>query len=81
MRGALFDFGAIALAEVTDRTATARIEMRLEMGGRAEQAACVQAKGSFQRLNEPAGGREVHASFEARVWEGDARTIASLAWS
>lgn len=79
MRGAFFDFDALALAEVTDRTA--RIEMRFEMGDRAEQAACVQAKGFFQRLVELAGGRDVHASFEARAWEGDPSTIASLGWS
>ncbi len=79
MRGAFFDFDAISLTEVTDRTA--RIEMRFEMGDRAEQAACVQATGFFQRLVELAGGREVRACFEARAWEGDARTIASLAWS
>lgn len=79
MRSAFFDFDAIGLAEVTDRTA--RIEMRFEMGDRAEQAACVQAKAFFQRLVELAGGRDVHASFEARAWEGDARTLVALAWT
>ncbi|MGE0456123.1 MAG: hypothetical protein AB7O37_22760 [Vicinamibacteria bacterium] len=79
MRGAFFDFDALRLAEVTDRTA--RLEMRFEMGDRAEQAACVQARGFFQRLVELAGGREVRAAFEARAWEGDARTVTALAWT
>jgi uncharacterized protein (TIGR02265 family) len=79
MRGAFFDFDAVALAEVTDRTA--RIEMSYEMGDRAEQAASTQALGFFQRLVELAGGREVRAAFEARAWEGDGRTVAALAWT
>lgn len=79
MRRSFFDFDAVTVTEITD--CTARLEVRYGMVDRAEQAASQQTLGFFQRLLELAGGADVHGSFEARSWEGDAATIVALSWA
>jgi hypothetical protein len=79
MRGSFFDFPAVSVDEITDHSA--RIRVRYEMGPRAEQAACHQTLGFFERLLRLAGAQEPRAVFEARSWEGDPATVLALSWS
>jgi hypothetical protein len=78
MRGSFFDFAAVSVEEITD--SAARIKVRYGMGLRAEQAACHQTLGFFQRLLQLAGAPEVRAVFDARSWEGDVATLVALDW-
>jgi hypothetical protein len=79
MRRSFFDFDAVIVEEITDQTA--RIVVRYGMGNRAEQAACHQTLGFFQRLLQLAGAGDARAAFEARSWEGEAGTVVALSWS
>lgn len=79
MRGSFFDFPAVSVEEITDHTA--RIKIQYGMAVRAEQAACHQTLGFFERLLKLAGADDPQAVFEARSWEGDAATVVALSWS
>lgn len=78
LRSALFDYVALQLGEVRDRSAA--IFISYGMSGPAEEAACHQSLGFFERLVELAGGLEVHGWFSASAWRGDMVTAIELEW-
>lgn len=72
-----FDFPAFEI-ELTDGKATVRIDY--QMSARAEEAACHQALGFFDRLLDLAGAVDRSVSFRARRWTGDGSTLLALTW-
>jgi hypothetical protein len=46
----------------------------------AEETACHQSLGFFERLVEASGGKAVDARFKAKSWTGDPATLVELHW-
>jgi hypothetical protein len=78
LRQSFFDYGAIEIREMTDTEAI--VEVAYHMGAAAEEAACHQTLGFFERLLEASGAREVQASFTDKSWKGDLLTTITLRW-
>lgn len=80
-RGDFFDFDPIRVAHVSPGKAT--LEIQYFMGPSAEEAACYQAMGFFERLLEAAGATDVRASFRTRSWadDGEPETRLELLWT
>jgi hypothetical protein len=78
MRSVYFDFDAIELLMLHDGAAL--IGITYHMGMPAEEAACWQTLGFFERLVELAGAVGVEATFVGRSWAGDPRTVLALDW-
>jgi hypothetical protein len=78
LRSSFFDFEAIAVRELYDTEVRVRIDYG--MGPKAEEAACWQARGFFERLVEIAGGTELVSEFLSSRWLGDAATLLVLKW-
>jgi hypothetical protein len=78
MRSVYFDFDAIELLMLHDGAAL--VGITYHMGMPAEEAACWQTLGFFERLVELAGAVGVEATFVARSWAGDPRTVLALDW-
>ncbi len=78
MRSVYFDFDAIELLMLHEGAAL--IGITYHMGMPAEQAACWQTLGFFERLLELSGAVAVEATFVQRSWAGDARTVLALDW-
>lgn len=73
-----FDPSAFALLAVSDDDAMISIDYG--MSPVAEETACHQSLGFFERLVEISGGKAVHASFKAKSWVGDPSTLVALHW-
>jgi len=78
LRKSFFDYPAIEIREITN--AEAVIEVAYHMGAAAEEAACHQTLGFFERLLEMAGSHDVNAHFTDESWEGDLLTTIALSW-
>jgi hypothetical protein len=83
MRKTFFDFDAIEVKALTEEEAT--IAIRYHMGKPAEEAACFQTMGFFERLLEVGGASTVSGTFTRTSWtqqgdtpEGD--TLLTLHW-
>lgn len=79
LRRALFDYDALEVTEVLDDAAT--VAVQYGMSPEAEEAACHQTLGFFERLVEAAGGRDVKARFSAMSWHDGPRTTIDLHWT
>jgi hypothetical protein len=73
-----FDYDAIDIPEVL--LGEARIAIAYGMGASAEEAACHQAMGFFERLVEVAGGAGIYAAFRRRGWVEGPPTELSISW-
>ncbi len=79
LRRALFDYDALKITEVLDDAAT--VAIRYGMSEEAEEAACHQTLGFFERLVEAAGGRDVKGRFASTSWHEAPRTTIDLHWT
>jgi hypothetical protein len=79
LRATFFDFEALTIPTLLDDEA--EITIAYGMGLIAEEAACFQTMGVFERLLELASAKDVRASFTERAWAGDARTVLALGWT
>ena len=73
-----FDYGALRVVSVVDDHAI--VSIAYGMSPIAEEAACTQTLGFFERLVELAGASGVAGRFTARSWTGEARTLVELNW-
>lgn len=73
-----FDEGALGVRDVEDGHAI--VQIVYGMSDLAEETACTQSLGFFERLVERAGGKCVSAKFEQRAWAGDRATRIALDW-
>jgi hypothetical protein len=73
-----FDFEGFGVTVLDPNHVTIKIDR--DFGTLAASAYCNQMLGSFQRLIELAGGREVRAEFTAKIWEGAPNTIVDIKW-
>ena len=78
LRRSFFDFEALSMLEVSDRSAT--VQIQYGMSPRAEEAAAVQTMGFFEGLVELADGVEIQAAFTECSWRGETGTVLSLSW-
>ena len=78
LRSASFDFDAIHIPALDPDHA--RVEIRYQMGARAEEAACHQTMGFCEGLLALADVSVLHVSFEQRSWAGDDRTTLVIRW-
>jgi len=78
LRSTYFDFEALRIPTLTHDHA--HIVIHYHMGPVAEEAACYQTRGFFERLVELAGGDGVDSRFVERAWKGDERTLLQLRW-
>ncbi|MCC6993065.1 MAG: hypothetical protein IT370_00410 [Deltaproteobacteria bacterium] len=78
LRGTFFDFEAISIPMLHD--GEARIAIDYGMGMPAEEAACMQAVGFFERVLELSGCTSVSHRFLERSWVVDPRTLLELTW-
>lgn len=78
LRSTFFDFEALEIPTLSDGQAL--IVIRYYMGDIAEEAACYQTLGFFERLLELGGASNVFAQFRERSWNGDKRTLLELSW-
>ena len=78
LRGTFFDFEAISIPMLHDDEA--RIVIDYGMGMPAEEAACMQAIGFFERVLELSGCVSVNHRFLERSWVVDPRTMIELTW-
>jgi hypothetical protein len=78
LRSTYFDFEALRILTLTPDHA--HILIHYHMGPIAEEAACYQTMGFFERLVELAGGDGVDSRFVERSWAGDPRTVLELRW-
>ena len=78
LRSVYFDFDAIEVMMLHDGAAL--IGVSYQMGAPAEEAACWQTLGFFERLLELSGATDVEATFVGRSWAGDPRTVLALDW-
>jgi len=79
LRQSFFDYPAVEIREMGGNEAT--IEVNYCMGAAAEEAACHQTLGFFERLVEMSGGRDVHAEFTDKAWAGELLTTIALRWT
>jgi len=73
-----FDFDGFRVTVLGDNQATISIDRGF--GELAMPAYSFQMLGSFERLIELAGGKEVKAAFTAKAWEGAPCSIIELKW-
>lgn len=78
LRQSFFDYAALEIRELGDAEAT--VDVNYGMGAVAEEAACFQTLGFFERLLEASGATHAKASFSRRSWEGADATTIVLAW-
>jgi hypothetical protein len=78
LRSASFDFDAIQIPVLDPDHA--RIEIRYQMGARAEEAACHQTMGFCEGLLALADVSVLHVAFEQRSWAGDDRSTLVIRW-
>jgi hypothetical protein len=78
-RKGFFDYDVLTVKEILDDHA--RFELSYGMSDVAELAACMQTMGALEELVRRAGGKDVHAAFVARTWEGDPHTLLEIHWS
>lgn len=78
LRQGFFDYDAVDLPEVL--ACAARITIAYGMGVVAEEAACHQAMGFFERMVEVAGGSGIYATFRRRGWVEGPPTEISISW-
>jgi hypothetical protein len=78
LRAGFFDYDALDLPEILVGQALVRVDYR--MGKVAEEAACHQALGFFERLVETAGGTSISASFRRRSWVDGPPTEITICW-
>jgi hypothetical protein len=79
LRSVYFDFDAIEILMLHEGAAL--IGITYHMGMPAEQAACCQTQGFFERLLELSGAVDVVAGFGERSWAGDGRTVLAIEWN
>jgi len=73
-----FDFEGFEITILAPDHVSIKIDR--EFGTMAAIGYSSQMLGSFQRLVELSGGREVKAEFTAKLWEGAPNTIIDLQW-
>jgi len=73
-----FDFEGFHVTVLGDNKASIQIDRGF--GDLAMPAYSFQMLGSFERLIELAGGKEVKAAFTAKAWEGAPHSIIELEW-
>ena len=78
LRSSSFDFDAIQIPVLDPDHA--RIDIRYQMGARAEEAACNQTMGFCEGLLALADVSVLHVAFEQRTWAGDDRTMLVIRW-
>jgi hypothetical protein len=81
LQRAFFDYDAIEVAEVLDESALVTVQYGMRPD--AEEPACHQTLGFFERLLEAAGGRAVRGKITAVGWRPDTparRTRVELQW-
>jgi hypothetical protein len=78
LAGSFFDPQAIRVMAVSDDDGIVSIDYG--MSDVAEETACHQSLGFFERLAEVAGARSVSVQFKSRAWAGDATTLIALHW-
>jgi hypothetical protein len=78
LRSTYFDFDAIHVLMLYDGEAL--IAINYYMGMPAEEAACWQTLGFFERLLELSGAASVEARFIECSWAAGPRTVLSLEW-
>ena len=78
LRRSFFDYEAVDLPEVL--LSEALIVIDYGMGKRAEEAACHQAMGFFERLVELSGGTGIYAAFRRRSWVDGPPTELTICW-
>lgn len=78
LRRGFFDYDALDLPEVL--VGEARVLIDYGMGWEAEEAACHQALGFFERLVELSGGTAVSAEFHRRGWLDGPPTEIVVSW-
>ena len=79
MRETFFDFEALQVLMLHD--GEAQIAIHYHMGMPAEEAASHQTMGFFEGLLELAGAKEIRATFTAKRWRGEPRTLLDLRWT
>jgi len=79
LRRSFFDFGAVDIQVLFGTFA--KIVIAYGMSRLAEEAACHQALGFFERLLELSGASELRYQFTAKSWEGAKATILELNWN
>jgi len=79
MRATFFDFEALDIPMLTDEQA--HVHINYYMGPEAEEAACMQTLGFFERQLELAGAKEVGSRWLSRSYAGNAETILELIWT
>ncbi|MBI5511976.1 MAG: hypothetical protein HY903_24730 [Deltaproteobacteria bacterium] len=79
LRSSFFDFPAIEFLHLS--VCEAKIQVRYYMSPKAEEAACHQALGFFERLLQLAGAGGVATRFLSRSFAGDQTTMVMLTWS
>ena len=79
LRRSFFDFGAIDIQVLFGTYA--KIVIAYGMSRLAEEAACHQALGFFERLLELSGAGDLQYQFTARSWEGAPATVLELNWN
>jgi hypothetical protein len=78
LRSTFFDFDAIEIPMLVD--GEAEVTIQYGMGMPAEEAACHQTVGFFERQLELSGAIQVSAELSERSWKGAARTRLLLSW-
>jgi hypothetical protein len=78
LRKSFFDFDAVDVVEVGE--SSAGVVVSFQMGAEAEEKACHQTLGFFERLIELSGGQAIHAVFREQSWKGDPRTLLVFYW-
>ncbi|MEO8799997.1 MAG: hypothetical protein ABI551_19020 [Polyangiaceae bacterium] len=78
LRSTFFDFEALTIPTLVDGQAD--IVIAYQMGAVAEEAACYQTMGFFERLLELGGATNVYAQFVQRSWMGDEKTRLDITW-
>jgi hypothetical protein len=73
-----FDFEGFAITIIDDKHVSIKIDAGF--GTLAAEAYSHQMLGSFERLMELSGAREVKAVFIAKLWEGAPNTVIDIRW-
>ena len=73
-----FDYGALTVETVEHDHAV--VSVLYGMSQLAEETACTQTLGFFERMVEVSGAISIDASFTARSWLGDEKTLIDLFW-
>ncbi|MEK7704943.1 MAG: hypothetical protein AAB426_08285 [Myxococcota bacterium] len=77
-RSDFFDFPAVDILQLVAKRA--RVRVAYGMSAAAEEAACHQTMGFFERMAELAGAHNCQASFTTMAWRGDDATVIELGW-